>query len=178
VSGTTVTYVSGQKFHLRWTGQPITINGASFTIATVTDGATLTLTASAGTQSNVSYSVNPTNASTHTLGKPTGFIRVVNPLTEYDSGRGHVAQIAIVNWDDAASVAILASSLSSVLVSGDKYEIRKAENYSGAPLVSETWDGLDITVPTTDRTVAPRIGDDFISPSSFPRFAALILIRK
>jgi hypothetical protein len=56
-SGTSVTLVSGSPFQPWPYGTPITINGTSYLIASVTNGTSLTLTTSAGTQSSVGYSV-------------------------------------------------------------------------------------------------------------------------
>jgi len=55
VSGTTVTWVSGEKFLPGWAGLPITINGSNYTIGSVSSGTALVLTSSAGTQTGVSY---------------------------------------------------------------------------------------------------------------------------
>jgi hypothetical protein len=63
-SGTTVTWVSGTQFYVGtyWNGQTITINGTAYTIANVPLSLTsLTLTTSAGTQTNVSYSMTDPN---------------------------------------------------------------------------------------------------------------------
>lgn len=67
-SGVTVTYASGDDFSTSWKAgsQAIVINGVTYTISSVTDRNTLTLTGSAGTQSAVAYSVTPTY-NTHLL---------------------------------------------------------------------------------------------------------------
>lgn len=58
-SGTAVTWVSGMQFVTAWVGQPIIINGTTYTISTVPPGGTsMTLTTSAGTQSGVTYNEN------------------------------------------------------------------------------------------------------------------------
>ncbi len=54
-NGTTVTRASGDSFNTAWAGHPIAINGAQHSIASVTDADTLTLTASAGVQTSVTY---------------------------------------------------------------------------------------------------------------------------
>ncbi len=61
VNGTAVTWVSGgmNVFHSSWAGQQVNIAGTNYTVASVTNSAHLTLTASAGVQSNVSLSISP-----------------------------------------------------------------------------------------------------------------------
>jgi hypothetical protein len=56
-SGTAVTWVSGQQFPTdgSWTNTLIAIGTALFTVSTVNSSTTLTLTASAGTQTGVNY---------------------------------------------------------------------------------------------------------------------------
>lgn len=60
-SGTTVTWLSGtngknfNEVDHWWPGETIRINGVNYTIDSVTNGTTLELTTSAGTQSNVAY---------------------------------------------------------------------------------------------------------------------------
>jgi hypothetical protein len=59
VSGTTVTWVSGNEFitGTAWNDGAIEINGTRYFVASVTSATSLTLTSSAGTQTGVSYSV-------------------------------------------------------------------------------------------------------------------------
>lgn len=66
VSGTAVTRVSGDSFitaasvfstYSPWKGQSILLNGVRYTILSVTNGNTLTLTTSAGTSSGITYAV-------------------------------------------------------------------------------------------------------------------------
>jgi len=63
VSDATVTWVSGNQFvtgTTGWVGLPIDIHGTIYTIASVTSATSLTLTASAGTQTGVGYRVDAT----------------------------------------------------------------------------------------------------------------------
>jgi hypothetical protein len=57
-SGATVTWASGQQFATgtSWSGQSIIINGAKFTISSVSSATSLTLTMATANQSGVSYS--------------------------------------------------------------------------------------------------------------------------
>ncbi len=54
-SGTGVTWISGNYFTQDFVGQAMTINGVVYTVSTVTNSTALTLTSSAGTQTNVPY---------------------------------------------------------------------------------------------------------------------------
>lgn len=58
-SGTAVTWVSGSTFGGETVGDPITINGVQYIVAVVTDSHHITLATSAGTQTNVPFSGNP-----------------------------------------------------------------------------------------------------------------------
>lgn len=58
-NGTTVTWVSGNTFDVGMTGQQITINGINYTVNVVLSSIVLTLTATAGVQSAVTYSSTP-----------------------------------------------------------------------------------------------------------------------
>lgn len=66
-NGTTVTWVSGDDFSPAWVaGQAIIINAVSYSIASMTSRDTAILSATAGVQTNVAYSVTPTR-NTHIL---------------------------------------------------------------------------------------------------------------
>ena len=61
-SGTAVTWVGGTQFNSNggWNGLTITINGVGYTIASVSSATSITLTVSAGTSTNVSFSMPAT----------------------------------------------------------------------------------------------------------------------
>lgn len=61
-SGTTVTLVNGYAFDSTMVAQPITINGVIYTVSSVTNGTTLVLATTAGTQSSVAFSIGITGA--------------------------------------------------------------------------------------------------------------------
>lgn len=57
-SGTGVSWVSGDQFKSTIAGQPIVINGVTYTVQTWNNATSLTLLSSAGTQSNKAYTAN------------------------------------------------------------------------------------------------------------------------
>lgn len=57
--GTAVAWVSGDTFDTYWNGQSIVINTVTYVISSVTSSVTLVLTATAGSQSGVAFSITP-----------------------------------------------------------------------------------------------------------------------
>jgi hypothetical protein len=108
---------------------------------------------------------------------PTGTKIVVKP-NRYDAKRAH---ITIYNWDKAATVGV---DVSSILNSGDTYELRNAQDYFG-DIIRGTYSGGSLLVPMTGRTRAKPIGydqtsswyHDPIHPNTFPEFGVFVLIR-
>lgn len=115
--------------------------------------------------------------SSWTLGKPTGTIVRFNPTITYESSRGWVAYIGVVNWNDSATVTIPATNLNTVLASGDRFEIRKLENACGAPTYTGTYAGSDITISTADRAVCGALNNPFVHYSGWPRYNTLLVRR-
>ena len=89
--------------------------------------------------------------STASSGGPTGVRTVVRP-NKYEPKRGHVA---IYNWDQLDRVAV---DLSSVLQPGDRFEVRNAQNYFGTPVLSGTYGGGTLLLPTTNLYAAAPAG--------------------
>lgn len=83
----------------------------------------------------------PDNTYHNATNKPTGVWTFVRP-NEYEKGR---ANIVIYNWDmkDAVEVDLAKSGLAV----GEKYEIRDAQNYTGDPVLTGTYDGKPVTLP-------------------------------
>ena len=104
--------------------------------------------------------------------RPTGARVSVRP-NAYDANRAH---IIINNFAGSSTVAV---DLSSVLTSGDSFEIRNAQDYFGTPIVSGTYAGGSITIPMAGLTVARPVGwTGAMIPSSAPAFGAFILIKR
>ena len=74
-SGTSVTWVSGEKFFASMAGTAIVINGVTYTVASYSSATSITLTSSAGTQSNktyTNYAYPAWNGGIHYQGGDTG----------------------------------------------------------------------------------------------------------
>jgi hypothetical protein len=102
-----------------------------------------------GSISGFTQSQYPDN--TYYSSRPTGIRIFIRPNT-YEAGR---ANITIYNWDLVSTVGI---DLSSILSPGDDYEIRNAQDYFAAPVVSGTYDGSPLVLPMTGLSVAPPVG--------------------
>ena len=107
------------------------------------------------------------SASSYTKSAPQGTRVEVRP-SPYEPGRGNVI---VYNWALAASVS---ADLSTILAPGAQYEIRSAQNYSGAPLLTGTYTGGTVALPMTVTTVATPVG--LVAPSSTaPEFNVFVV---
>jgi hypothetical protein len=70
----------------------------------------------------------------------------------YEPGR---AMIVVFNWGQLAEVDVDASAL---LASGTPYEVRRAQDWFGAPAATGTYDGSPIRIPITGAPPAQPIG--------------------
>ena len=95
---------------------------------------------------------------------------IVRP-NQYEPGRAHVI---VYNWPGSATVSV---DLSSVLKVGTNFEIRDAQNYFGAPLVTGVYTGEQIVLPMNLTDVAPIVGNRHLSnvhtPAEFGVFVVL-----
>lgn len=91
----------------------------------------------------------------------------------YQSGR---ANIAVYNWSNQSNVSV---DVSSVLSSGDTYEVYDVENIFGSPIATGTYSGSNISIPMTSTTITPTVGTidhadyDTHTPSEFGAFVLL-----
>jgi hypothetical protein len=109
-------------------------------------------------------------AGSYTEGRPEGSWVFIRP-NRYEPGRGN---IAIYNWDLKPSLAIDLSSLLSV---GTNYEIRDAENFFGAPIVSGVYDGKPVPIPMTNLKPALPNGIFPVPPKhTAPEFGAFVVL--
>ncbi len=128
-------FIGALKFAQPWSS--ITLEGN--TLCTVTGVAT------ASYPDNTYLTKDPT--------APRVFVRP----NKYEPGRAHVV---VYNWTRAATVAV---DPSSVLAPGARYELRNAQDVLAAPVLSGTWTGGALQVPTTGLVPAQPIG----SPGSY-----------
>ena len=108
---------------------------------------------------------------TYYTARPTGVRTFVRP-NQYEPGR---ANITIINWDRVPQVAVDLSGAG--LPIGTRFEVRDAQNFYGAPVVSGTYTGGAVTVPMTGLIAAPPIGNAPIVPAhTAPQFGAFVLM--
>lgn len=99
---------------------------------------------------------------------PKVFIRP----NRYEAGR---ANIIIYNWTRQATVSV---DVSSVLQSGDHYELRNVQNFFGAPVAAGTYSGGSINVSMSGVNPPALIGRTIGSPPrTAPDFDAFVLLK-
>jgi parallel beta helix pectate lyase-like protein len=105
----------------------------------------------------ISFSQSSYPNNTYLNGSPSGSRIVVRPNT-YEQGR---ANIIVYNWGKAASASV---DVSSVLTTGQSYEVLDVQNLNGVPVAEGTYNGSKITIPMTATTVSPVIGNASVQP--------------
>jgi hypothetical protein len=88
----------------------------------------------------------------------------------YEAGRAH---IVVYNWAGASSVGV---NVSSVLPAGTAYEVRNAEDFFAAPILSGIFDGQPLQLPMTGLSVAKPTGALLTAPPTGPKFNAFVLL--
>ncbi len=102
--------------------------------------------------------------------RPSGTWTIVRP-NPYESGR---ANLTIYNWSSSSQVGV---DVSGVLGTGDRYEIRDAQNFMGSPVASGTYAGGGVNVPMTGLSTAQILGRSN-QPSHTPaEFGVFVLIK-
>jgi hypothetical protein len=102
--------------------------------------------------------------------RPAGLKVFVRP-NRYELGR---ANITIFNWDMKPTVDIDVSAAG--LKRGDRFELRDAQDYFGAPVVSGTYSGAALAVPMTGTAVSAPAGTVAVPPKhTSPEFGVFIL---
>lgn len=99
-----------------------------------------------------------------------GDARVFLRPNRYEAGRAHVV---VFNHDARERVEV---ELGGVLAKGQEFEIRDAQNFHAAPLVSAVYDGRPVSLPLRLAEVARPAGRVERAPShTAPRFAVFVL---
>jgi hypothetical protein len=176
-TGTSVTWVSGTPFNIRWAGLQINIAGTLYTISSVPTCTTITLSSGGGSDSGASYSITPPNYSTWTDGIPTGATIKWYQTTDNESGYGYVGNLSITNWQLASSVTVPASTFNGTLLPGDRFQVINAQNWEGRPILEGTFTGADLALPMTDLTITPARGLGYNPKSSLPFWGPFIVRR-
>jgi hypothetical protein len=101
--------------------------------------------------------------------RPSGAKVILRP-NQYEPGRAH---IAIYNWDLAASVPVV---VSSVLNPGTPYELRNAQDYYGGPVLAGTYTGEPLMVPMQALPAAIPIGFPVTPTPTGPEFNVFVLL--
>jgi hypothetical protein len=99
---------------------------------------------------------------------PAPFVR---PSVE-TPGRAH---IVVFNWTLASTVAV---DVSNVLSPGDDFEVRNAQNYYGPPVLQDTYNGQDLTLPLTGLASAQPVNAAFTAQSTGAQFNAFVLLKR
>ena len=107
--------------------------------------------------------------STYSYGVWSGTKIIVRP-NQYEPGRAHVT---VYNWGWLPSVK---ADLSSVLTVGTAFEVRNAQNFFGAPVVSGVYDGNPVTLPMLGLTAADPIGQGIAPAPTGPEFNAFVVV--
>ncbi|HET7453252.1 MAG TPA: PKD domain-containing protein [Thermoanaerobaculia bacterium] len=106
--------------------------------------------------SNTFYSSSPATA------------RISVRPNAYEAGR---ANITVYNWGLAATVPV---DVTGVLAVGQTYEVRNAQNWFGAPVLTGTYDGNPISLPMTNLGMATPFGWTAPAPSG-PLFNVFVI---
>ncbi|MFH2008208.1 MAG: right-handed parallel beta-helix repeat-containing protein [bacterium] len=84
---------------------------------------------------------------------------VIRP-NRYEPGRAH---IIVYNWEGLDEVSL---DLGDLVPPGTDFELRNAQDFFAAPVVTGTYDGSDVAVPLTGLDIALPIGDPDAIPAN------------
>ena len=101
---------------------------------------------------------------------PTQTAVFVRP-NAYEPGR---AFVVVFNW---ASNGSASADLSSVLQSGDAYEVRNVQDLFGAPAVTGTYRGGSISIPIAAVSPPAPVGISSLAPTTGPAFNVYLVVR-
>jgi hypothetical protein len=102
---------------------------------------------------------------------PSGTSVVVRP-NRYETGR---ANIIVYNWSKQSSVSV---SLANVLKAGDRYEVRNAQNFYGAPVLKGTYNGGSVSLPMSSVQAVSPIGRSYVTaPSTGNMFGVYVVVK-
>jgi hypothetical protein len=95
---------------------------------------------------------------------------IVNP-NAYEPKR---ANIVVYNWGNSNNVSV---DVSSVLSPGDAFEVRNAQDYFAAPVLTGTYTGNPLSLPMASLTTAVATGwSSSLTPTTGRQFNAFVLV--
>jgi len=109
------------------------------------------------------------NHSTYNVVNPSGTRVFVRP-NRYEPGR---ANIVVYNWDNLSEVSV---DLRSALAPGAAYEVRNAQDFFAAPVLSGVFDGQPLPLPMEGLTVAAPKGPLLTPPPTGRTFNVFVLL--
>jgi parallel beta-helix repeat protein len=118
-----------------------------------------------GWQSATGYDLNSTCGPRNLSGT-----RIFIRPNQYEPGR---ANLIVYNWDNQTNIAV---DVSSVLAPGSLFEVRNAEDFFAAPLLSGVFDGRPLSLPMTGLTVAAPNGPMSAASPTGPTFNVFVLL--
>lgn len=89
---------------------------------------------------------------------PTQNHVVIRP-NRFEPGRAH---IIVYNWEGSDEVTV---DLGDLVPAGTAFELRNAQSFFAAPVVTGTYDGVSVTIPLTGLDIALPIGDPDAIPA-------------
>jgi len=95
---------------------------------------------------------------------------VVRP-NAYEAGR---ANIVVYNWAQLGSVSI---DVAGVLNVGDRFVVQNAQDFYGTPVLSGTYTGAALQLPTAGVPAPTPIGRGVPGPATGPTFNAFVLLK-
>jgi len=111
-------------------------------------------------------------SNTYLAAAPTTGTEVFVRRNRYEAGR---ANIVVYNWARNSSVSV---DVSGILTSGDSFEVRDAQNFTGVPVLTGKYFGGNITIPMNSIVVPRPVGNAPIAPRHTPsQFGAFVLLR-
>jgi long-chain acyl-CoA synthetase len=145
------------------------VAGTALEIVAPTGTTALTGNTFIGQIGGFTQSAYPTN--TYVTPPPTGTHVVVRP-NKYDPSR---ANLAVFNWDGQAAVPV---DVSTVLTSGDAYDLFDVQDLFGAPVLHGVYSGGTLAVPMTHTAVTAPVGNVPVTVTHTSKEFGAFLLRK
>jgi hypothetical protein len=170
--------VAGNVFAARTGNYVVSLDQTQVTLAAAWDNNTYSGLATGNNfvRNSIDYSFSDWQSatgydehSTYSVGGLSG-TKVFVRSNHYEPGR---ANIIVYNWENLNSVTV---DVSSVLAPGGAYEVRNAQDFFAAPVLSGIFDGQPLELPMTGLTVAVPNGPLLTPPPTGPTFNVFILL--